>query len=64
MSEQQFIRSPCVNKCGLDDREICRGCFRSIDEIIGWEKMPTEQRQQTLENCQQRRERRAGRSSS
>jgi len=61
MNQPSFLPSPCIRKCGLDEREICRGCFRSIDEIIGWESMNSEERQQTLENCRQRRERRAAR---
>jgi len=61
MNQQPFIPSPCIRKCGLDEREICRGCFRSIDEIIGWEGMNIEQRQLTLDNCQHRRELRARR---
>lgn len=61
MDQKAFIPSPCIRKCGLDDREICRGCFRSIDEIISWETMNSEERQQTLENCRQRREQRATR---
>ncbi|WP_297807919.1 DUF1289 domain-containing protein [uncultured Methylophaga sp.] len=56
MNQQTFIPSPCIRKCGLDEREICRGCFRSIEEIIGWEAMNSDQRQQTLDNCQRRRE--------
>jgi len=61
MNQSDFVPSPCIRKCGLDEREICRGCFRSIDEIIGWESMNSEQRQQTLDNCRQRREKRARR---
>lgn len=61
MDQKTFIPSPCIRKCGLDDREICRGCFRSIDEIISWETMNSEERQQTLDNCRQRREQRAAR---
>ena len=31
-----MIHSPCVAKCGLNDEDICMGCYRSIDEIVGW----------------------------
>ena len=31
-----MIHSPCVAKCGLSDEDICMGCYRSIDEIVGW----------------------------
>jgi hypothetical protein len=61
MNQQTFIPSPCIRKCGLDERDICRGCFRSMDEILRWESMDTAAREQTLDNCRQRRERRASR---
>ena len=28
--------SPCIEICTLDDRNICRGCFRTSDEIFEW----------------------------
>ena len=31
-----MIHSPCVAKCGLNDDDICMGCYRTIDEIVGW----------------------------
>ena len=30
------IQSPCLARCGLNDDEFCMGCFRHIDEIVGW----------------------------
>lgn len=30
------IQSPCVARCGLNDDDFCLGCFRHIDEIVGW----------------------------
>jgi uncharacterized protein len=31
--------SPCINVCVLDDRNVCQGCFRTIDEIAAWGRM-------------------------
>ncbi|BAJ03019.1 DUF1289 domain-containing protein [Shewanella violacea] len=31
-----MIHSPCVAKCGLNDEDICMGCYRTIDEIVAW----------------------------
>ncbi len=31
-----YVASPCVRKCCLDDDDVCLGCGRSIEEIIGW----------------------------
>lgn len=30
------MQSPCVARCGLNDEDICMGCYRHIDEIVGW----------------------------
>jgi predicted Fe-S protein YdhL (DUF1289 family) len=31
--------SPCINVCALDDRDVCRGCYRTLAEIAGWGAM-------------------------
>jgi predicted Fe-S protein YdhL (DUF1289 family) len=31
--------SPCINVCVLDERDVCQGCQRTIDEIAGWGRM-------------------------
>ncbi|MEM6689162.1 MAG: DUF1289 domain-containing protein [Planctomycetota bacterium] len=28
--------SPCNSLCALDANQVCRGCFRSLDEIGRW----------------------------
>jgi uncharacterized protein len=38
------IDSPCVNLCKLDDRGICLGCFRSVQEIASWSRMSEAER--------------------
>jgi uncharacterized protein len=30
------IPSPCIDICTLDDRNVCVGCGRHIDEIAAW----------------------------
>ncbi len=35
--------SPCMNKCVLDENEICTGCFRSLEEIKSWIKLTAEE---------------------
>ena len=32
-----MIRSPCINVCEIERRSaLCRGCLRTIDEIMAW----------------------------
>jgi len=49
------ISSPCIINCYLDPHDICVGCFRSIDEIMAWQSLSTPNKQQVLDNCQERR---------
>jgi predicted Fe-S protein YdhL (DUF1289 family) len=38
--------SPCTNQCLYDDRErICRGCLRTMPEILGWMNMTDAERE-------------------
>lgn len=38
--EADEIPSPCVHDCRLDPvTDVCLGCRRTIDEIVGWRSM-------------------------
>jgi predicted Fe-S protein YdhL (DUF1289 family) len=28
--------SPCISQCQLDENKVCKGCFRSQNEIATW----------------------------
>ena len=30
------VESPCVGNCCLNEKDICMGCLRSLDEIKEW----------------------------
>jgi predicted Fe-S protein YdhL (DUF1289 family) len=51
----QEIQSPCVDNCCLDEKDVCLGCFRSIDEITGWHDATDQQKLKILNNCDVRR---------
>lgn len=39
------VPTPCIRVCVLDPKtDLCRGCFRSKDEIAGWLTMSQAQR--------------------
>lgn len=39
------MQSPCVNICTLDATgEICTGCWRTLDEIVAWSRLPLAER--------------------
>ncbi len=47
--------SPCISICTLDERGLCRGCFRSMAEISGWLRMSVEERLRVLRDVDARR---------
>lgn len=49
--------SPCINVCTLDEAlGVCRGCFRTIDEISAWSRVANDQRLRILAAAAQRRQ--------
>ena len=48
------VTSPCNNECALDSRDICTGCFRTIQEIIGWAQKSESEQLVIVENCAER----------
>lgn len=42
------IASPCIRNCCLNEKDICLGCFRSIDEILIWGTASDEQKSTAL----------------
>lgn len=38
------IDTPCIGVCIMQPDGLCRGCARTIDEIVAWAGMTPEQR--------------------
>lgn len=51
------MRSPCVAHCGLNDDDYCMGCYRHIDEIVGWSSASDERKQQIIDALPERKAR-------
>lgn len=54
MSTEKPIKSPCVNVCYLDDKDICQGCYRSSEEITKWVRLDNEGRRKILQKVAER----------
>lgn len=37
------MKSPCNSNCKLNEYKICRGCYRSVNEIKFWKYMTEEE---------------------
>lgn len=56
LSVSEPPRSPCIRHCCLDDRDICLGCGRSLQEILDWHGASDDDRRAILQRAEQRRE--------
>jgi predicted Fe-S protein YdhL (DUF1289 family) len=61
------VESPCVKLCVIHpEARLCVGCYRSIDEISAWSRMPSEARRAVMAElparAKQLTKRRGGRS--
>ncbi|MBO0769173.1 MAG: DUF1289 domain-containing protein [Solirubrobacterales bacterium] len=46
----QKPKSPCVNVCVIDERSgYCRGCKRTLDEVVAWPRASDAERQAILD---------------
>jgi len=48
------VASPCVNVCRLADG-LCKGCFRTRDEIVGWRAANDDERRAIVERAEARK---------
>ena len=55
------VASPCVRNCCLDERDVCLGCGRSLDEIRIWSESDDAERLRILERASARRAERQAR---
>jgi len=51
------VASPCVNVCVMEEtRGLCRGCYRTLDEIARWSMMQDAEKRQVLAHVEARKE--------
>jgi predicted Fe-S protein YdhL (DUF1289 family) len=50
------IPSPCVRVCAMDPAtQLCRGCFRTLEEIAGWPSYTEAQKAEVWRRIGERR---------
>ncbi|NIA02902.1 MAG: DUF1289 domain-containing protein [Planctomycetia bacterium] len=50
------VPSPCVDRCCLNDNDVCMGCFRSLQEILNWGGADSQTRLEILQIVDARRQ--------
>jgi len=56
MNDDNEFSTPCIGVCQYDNEDICRGCFRTLDEISNWALMTEEERKEIMKKLNQRAE--------
>ena len=56
MSDDNEFSTPCIGVCQYDNEDICRGCFRTLDEISNWALMTEEERKEIMKKLNKRAE--------
>ena len=55
------METPCIDICTIDEANgLCKGCYRTIDEIARWASMTVEQRRAVMAMLPQRNPAKAG----
>ena len=50
------VASPCVNVCVMDEaRGLCRGCYRTLDEIARWSVMQDAEKRRVIARIEARK---------
>ena len=50
-----LVPSPCISVCRMNDTSrLCIGCFRTIDEIIEWGRLPEPGKRQIWQSIRRR----------
>lgn len=52
--EEATVASPCVNVCRLSMENICKGCFRTREEIVGWRAANDDERRAIIARAEER----------
>jgi len=50
-----MIDSPCNSICTLDHKtKLCKGCGRTVEEIVGWISYTEQEKKQVLDSLKSR----------
>jgi uncharacterized protein len=57
MSSADEIASPCIGVCSMNDETgFCLGCYRTLEEIQGWDQLGNEEKSKVISELDARME--------
>jgi predicted Fe-S protein YdhL (DUF1289 family) len=51
--KKSLIESPCISVCRYEN-EVCAGCGRTVDEVVGWYDMTDDEKQAVLNRLEKK----------
>ncbi len=55
-SASDVTDTPCIRNCCLDEKDICMGCYRSLEEILIWHKASGDEKKGIMALCEHRKQ--------
>ena len=53
--EQEHPKSPCNDVCVMEpETGLCKGCLRTIDEIVAWPSLTDDEKREVLSRVEER----------
>lgn len=46
------MQSPCIKQCALNKNNICKGCGRTVEQIMNWRDLTNQQRDDIMNNLE------------
>ncbi len=46
------MQSPCIKQCALNKNNICKGCGRTLKQIMNWRDLTNQQRDNIMNNLE------------
>ncbi len=50
------IKKPCIRQCCLDEKDVCMGCYRTLDDMRVWHKSTDIQKLDMLRRASEKKE--------
>lgn len=54
LKNKSAVKSPCIHVCTLDEKKICIGCYRSVEEVRNWYRYSDEEKLKVIKNAEER----------
>lgn len=54
MKEERAVASPCMSICALDSADVCKGCYRTANEITQWGALSNMQKREIIFKAHER----------